>query len=74
MILIEILSKDEGYGNDNATKQEYDWLKMKKYNTCPRGMHFSSFLCRSVQNNVKSLKPGSHLYDKHKDEWYTQAQ
>ena len=47
--------KYDGYDNDNATKQEYDWLREEKCLCSMCSMNFSAFLCRTPQNNnVKS--------------------
>ena len=45
------LSKDDGYGYGNATKQEYYWLKEDKYTCCTCNTHFRAFFCRTPQNN-----------------------
>ena len=49
------LSNNDGYGNEIATKQEYNWLKDGKYSCCTRGTHFSACLGRTPQNNNISL-------------------
>ena len=45
------LSKDDGYGYDKATKQEYYWLKKEKYSCCTCSTNFRAFLRRTPQNN-----------------------
>ena len=50
--LIRSLGNDEGNGNDNSRKERSDWLSEEKLSCCTCGTHLSTFLWRSLANDI----------------------
>ena len=58
------LSKDDGYGNENATMQEDNWLKKQKNSRAERAawisVHFCAILHKTTTSNHKILGFGDN--------------
>ena len=51
--IIESLSKDDGYGYGKVTKQEYYWLKKKKYSCCTCNTNFRPYSTKQRREITK---------------------